>query len=78
MKVIRTIGAALLSGVAAGVVTAVAGVVVDMWITGHGGASLMRPWIEVGQAVALSRLDALFLVVVSFATIAGGRFAWQS
>jgi hypothetical protein len=78
LKVIRTVGAALLSGAAAGVVTAVVGAVVDMWITGHGGASLMRPWIEVGQAVALSRLDAVFLVVVSLAMIAGGRFAWQS
>ena len=78
VKVIWTVGAALLSGAAAGVLTAVVGAIVNIWITGHGGASLARPWIEIGQVVALSRLDAVFLVVVFLAMIAGGRFAWQS
>ena len=77
LKVIRTVGVALLSGAAAGVMTAVVGAIVDIWITGHGGASLMRPWIEVGQVISLSRLDAVFLVVVVVAMIAGGRLAWR-
>ena len=77
LRVVRTVGAALLAGAAAGLVTAVVGAIVDIWVTGQGGASLTRPWIEAGQVVALSRLDAVFLVVVALAMIVGGRLAWR-
>ena len=72
---LRIGGAALLAGVGAELVTAIAMAVVDLYVTGHGGESIMRTWIEVGDAVALSRADVVLLAVVVVAAALGAWLA---
>ena len=55
--VLVSIATALGAGVLAALVLAV----VDLYVVGHGGESLSRPWIDWGAA-GLSRADAAMLV----------------
>ena len=58
-----------MAAVSAAVLAAISLGVIDIYVTGHGGQSLMRPWISWGSWVELSRGDALFYLV---ALTAGG------
>jgi len=60
---------AFASGVVAALVTAVVLAIVDLYITGHGGPSLARPWISWGDHVLLSRAD---VILWSCALVAAG------
>jgi hypothetical protein len=59
------VGIAAAAAVLAAVVLAIA----DLYITGHGGASLARPWISWGDLVQLSRAD---VILWSCALVAAG------
>jgi hypothetical protein len=64
----RLLTLASLPAFGAGLVAAVTLAIVDVYMTGHGGESLTRPWISWGPWFQLSRSDA----VLCFATLAAG------
>jgi hypothetical protein len=68
------VSAGALSGaLVAAVVSAVVVAVADIYLTGHGGQSLTRPWIEWGgSAVALSRGDVAVLVAALVGALTAG------
>ncbi len=65
-KAAAVLAGALASGFIATIVLAVA----DLYVSGHDGASLMRPWLQ--GAVSMSRAD----VIVYLAVEMGGVVAW--
>lgn len=68
--------AAAFAGIGAALATAMGLTVVDLYLTGHGHASIARPWLE-SQAlgVHLSRADAAMLLVTCAAAVVGARAA---
>lgn len=66
---------AVVSAFGAALATAVILAVADIYVTGHGGTSLMQPWISWRPIVDLSPADVLlwFVVVVS-----GGAAFWMT
>ena len=68
--------AAAFAGIGAALATAVGLTVVDLYLTGHGHASIARPWLESPVlGVHLSRADAAMLLVASAAAVVGARSA---
>ena len=72
---LRIIDGWLLPGLVAGAVAlgtailvAVVFAVADIYVTGHGGKSLMQPWVTWGSVVALSPAD----VVLDAAVLVAG------
>ena len=61
-RLVKTAGLMGAMAFATALIAAVVLAIVDIYITGHGGASLMRPWLSWHGAVELSRADALFLL----------------
>jgi hypothetical protein len=52
--------------------------VADIYVTGHGGESLMRTWITWGDAVRLSRADLIFYAAAIVGGVAGFLAGLQS
>jgi hypothetical protein len=68
--------AAATAGIGAALATAVGLTVVDLYLTGHGHASIARPWLELPAfGVHLSRADAAMLLVTGAAVVVGARAA---
>jgi hypothetical protein len=66
-------GLALGASVAAAVLAAVVLAILDVYVTGHGHASVLRPWIDWPEAgVHLSRGD----IVMYFAACLAGLGTW--
>jgi hypothetical protein len=57
----------LAAALGAGVLTALVLAIVDLYVTGHGNASLTRPWLEWGAIVQLSRADVILLAIAGAA-----------
>jgi hypothetical protein len=69
LQVGRLLTLASLTAFGAGLVAAVTLAIVDVYVTGHGGESLTRPWISWGPWFQLSRADAVLCIA---ALAAGG------
>ena len=54
----------------AAVVAAVVLAIADLYVTGHGGASLARPWISLGPVGELSRAALVFWTFTLFSSTA--------
>ena len=66
-----TKAAAVLAGaIASGLIAAIVLAIADLYVTGHDGASLMRPWLQ--GAVSMSRADVIFYLAV----VMGGVATW--
>jgi len=69
LQVGRLLILASLTAFCAGLVAAVTLAIIDIYVTGHGGESLARPWISWGPWIQMSRADAVLYVA---ALAAGG------
>jgi hypothetical protein len=69
------VAAALLAGLLGAVASAVALAIVDLYLAGHGRATLGRPWMD-RAFVHVSRADAVLLGVSSVAAWLGGPLGW--
>ena len=58
---------ATLVAITTAVLVAVALAIADLYVTGHGGPSLARPWISWSPVVSLSRADVILLAVAATA-----------
>ena len=61
----RLLVLAAVAAIGASVFAAVALAIVDLYVTGHGGLSLGRPWISWSSVLELSRADVLVLVAAA-------------
>ena len=67
---VTLVGVAMAGALASGFVAAIVLAIADLYVTGHGAASLMRPWLQ--GAVSMSRADVIFYLAV----VMGGGLAW--
>jgi hypothetical protein len=58
------------SAFVAAVVVAIVLAVADLYVTGHGGASLARPWISLGPVGEVSRAELVFWALTLFSSTA--------
>ena len=65
----------LASAISATILAAVVLAVVDLYMTGHGGDPIGRPWIEWFSFVHLSRADVLLYAATLIGGIVGFLFA---
>lgn len=77
MKIsVRRLLAAAAAGAGATLVAAVGLAVADLYLTGHGHASLGRPWLEWAElGVHLSRADVALLLLAATGSVLGARAA---
>jgi hypothetical protein len=69
--------AAIVAAAATAVGAAIVLAILDIYQTGHGRASLSRPWID-ASFVHLSRADVVLLVAVLMSSLLAGAAVYRS